>query len=239
MGHPGGRRCGGLRGRSSLAIPRPLRGPPVQGGDRSTLTTQGPNASRISPSGEFAFGFRPSDADASVYLFAVWFNKITSKTVVWYANTNTNTNTALPAGSQLQLTPGGVLSLQDPAGTEIWNPRVTNVDHAAMLDTGNFVLYAKDGSIKWQSFEHPTDTILPSQELPKGSVLQSRLMDNDYSAGRFQLSVEADGNLRFYTLAVPYTVVVPSLFRYDRSPNTVQLLALSLLDRLTNLFHLI
>ncbi|VAI46422.1 unnamed protein product [Triticum turgidum subsp. durum] len=175
----------------------------------STLTTQGPNASRISPSGEFAFGFRPSDADASVYLLAVWFDKITSKTAVWYANTNTNTNTTLPAGSQLQLTPGGVLSLQDPAGTEIWNPRVTNVDHAAMLDTGNFVLYAKDGSIKWQSFEHPTDTILPSQELPKGSVLQSRLMDNDYSAGRFQISVQDDGNLRFYTMAVP------SLFRYD------------------------
>ncbi|XP_037447199.1 G-type lectin S-receptor-like serine/threonine-protein kinase LECRK2 [Triticum dicoccoides] len=173
----------------------------------STLTTQGPNASRISPSGEFAFGFRPSDADASVYLLAVWFDKITSKTAVWYANTNTNTT--LPAGSQLQLTPGGVLSLQDPAGTEIWNPRVTNVDHAAMLDTGNFVLYAKDGSIKWQSFEHPTDTILPSQELPKGSVLQSRLMDNDYSAGRFQISVQDDGNLRFYTMAVP------SLFRYD------------------------
>jgi hypothetical protein len=171
----------------------------------STLTPQGLNTSWISSSGEFAFGFRSLESNPAVYLLAIWFNKIATKTVVWYEHTNTT----VPAGSQLQLTPGGVLSLQDPAGELIWNPGVTNVDHASMLDTGNFVLYGKDGSIKWESFASPTETILPSQVLPKGAVLHSRLMDNDYSDGRFVLSVELDGNLRFYTLAVS------SSSRYD------------------------
>ncbi|KAK1617857.1 hypothetical protein QYE76_023374 [Lolium multiflorum] len=171
----------------------------------STLTPQGLNTSWISSSGEFAFGFRSLESNPAVYLLAIWFNKIATKTVVWYEHTNTT----VPAGSQLQLTPGGVLSLQDPAGELIWNPRVTNVDHASMLDTGNFVLFGKDGSIKWESFASPTDTILPSQVLPKGAVLHSRLMDKDYSDGRFVLSVELDGNLRFYTLAVS------SSSRYD------------------------
>uniref|UniRef100_A0ACD5ZKB7 Uncharacterized protein n=1 Tax=Avena sativa TaxID=4498 RepID=A0ACD5ZKB7_AVESA len=171
----------------------------------STLTAQGPNTSWISPSGEFAFGFRPLDTDPSVYLLAIWFSKIPTKTVVWYERSNTT----VPAGSQLQLATGGVLSLQDPAGELIWNPGVTNVDRASMLDTGNFVLYGEDGSIKWESFASPTDTILPSQVLPEGAVLRSRLMDNDYSDGRFVLSIEVDGNLRFYTVAIP------SSYRYD------------------------
>lgn len=166
----------------------------------SILTIQGPNTSWVSPSGEFAFGFRPLDTNTSVYFLAIWFNNIATKTVAWCAKTDKPVS--VPSGSQLQLTPGGVLSLQDPAGMEIWNPRVTNINHASMLDTGNFVLYGKDGSIKWESFASPTDTILPSQVLVKGTVLRSRLMENDYSDGRFVLSVQVDGNLRFYTVAV-------------------------------------
>lgn len=168
------------------------------------MNTQGPT-SWTSPSGEFAVGFHPLDTNTSFYLLAIWFDNIDTKTVVWYGNGNT----PVPAGSQLQLAADGVFSLRDPAGTEIWNPGRTNVDHASMLDSGNFVLYGKDGSIRWQSFAFPTDTILPSQVLPKGTVLRSRLMDTDYSDGRFVLSVEVDGDLRFYTMAVP------SSFRYD------------------------
>ena len=51
----------------------------------STLAPQGPTSSWLSPSGDFAFGFRPVEGNASFYLLAIWFNKISDKTVAWYA----------------------------------------------------------------------------------------------------------------------------------------------------------
>ena len=34
-----------------------------------------------------------------------------------------------------------------------------------MLDSGNFVLYNNSNSVIWESFDHPTDTILGGQNL--------------------------------------------------------------------------
>jgi hypothetical protein len=39
---------------------------------------------------------------------------------------------------------------------------------ASMLNSGNFVIYNSDKGIIWQSFDHPTDTLLPSQRLVAG-----------------------------------------------------------------------
>ncbi|KAF8666118.1 hypothetical protein HU200_053833 [Digitaria exilis] len=91
----------------------------------SSLTPQGPNSFWLSPSGDFAFGFRPIEGNTSSYLLAVWFNKPVLVQV--------------SSGSCLQLTSNGALSLQDPTGTEVWNPEVVGAAYAAMLDTGNFV----------------------------------------------------------------------------------------------------
>ncbi|XP_010927624.1 G-type lectin S-receptor-like serine/threonine-protein kinase LECRK3 isoform X2 [Elaeis guineensis] len=71
-----------------------------------------------------------------------------------------------------------------------------------MLNNGNFILASSDGSFRWQSFDHPSDTILPSQVLGVGKGLRSRLMDTNYSSGRFELSVGSDGNLTFYPVNI-------------------------------------
>ncbi|XP_021319170.1 G-type lectin S-receptor-like serine/threonine-protein kinase LECRK4 [Sorghum bicolor] len=49
----------------------------------SSLTPQGPSSFWLSPSGDFAFGFRSLSikGNASSYLLAVWFSKISDKTV--------------------------------------------------------------------------------------------------------------------------------------------------------------
>uniref|UniRef100_A0A0D9ZHF9 non-specific serine/threonine protein kinase n=1 Tax=Oryza glumipatula TaxID=40148 RepID=A0A0D9ZHF9_9ORYZ len=172
----------------------------------SSLTPQGVNNSWISPSADFAFGFRAVDGNSS-YLLAVWFNKIADKTVVWYARTSSNgQDDTIPvqvqSGSVLKLA-DGALSLRDPSGNEVWNPQVTDVGYARMLDTGNFRLLGTDGATKWESFGDPSDTILPTQVLPLGTALHSRLLATDYSNGRFQLKVQRDGNLVMYPDAVP------------------------------------
>lgn len=170
----------------------------------SSLTTQGTNTSWLSPSGDFAFGFRPMNTSASSYLLALWFDKTIDKTVIWYAKDRTQgVPVEAPSGSLLQLTSDGALSLRDPANLELWNPQVVGAVYANMLDTGDFVLTDAGGSITWDTFINPADTILPNQVLRRGMELHSRLMATDYTDGRFLLSVQDDGNLVFYPVAAP------------------------------------
>ncbi|RWW73522.1 hypothetical protein BHE74_00018587, partial [Ensete ventricosum] len=107
------------------------------------------------------------------------------------------------------LTTDGQLLLKDPTGSSLWDPGVSNAAYATMLDTGNFILAGANGSPRWQSFLDPADTMLPSQVLEQDTTLLSRLTDTDYSEGRFKLSMQNDGNL------VLYMVAVPSSFQYD------------------------
>nr|CAB3448999.1 unnamed protein product [Digitaria exilis] len=131
----------------------------------SSLTPRGRNNFWLSPSGDFAFGFRPMEGNTSSYLLAVWFNRISDRTVAWYVKTTypDPAPVQVPSGSRLQLISNGTLSLQDPSGTEVWNPKAVGAAYAAMLDTGNFVLAAADGSTKWGTFDNPADTILLTQ----------------------------------------------------------------------------
>lgn len=152
----------------------------------------------VSPSGEFAFGFYRLGSQ-SLFLLAIWFENIPEKTLVWYANGD---NPA-PKGSKLELTSDGQFILSDPQGKEIWRPQnsVTAVTHAAMLDTGNFVLENRNQNLTvWQSFQNPANTILPTQTLEIGGTMYSQQSNSSYSKGRFQLQMKAGGNLVLNTL---------------------------------------
>ncbi|KAG6472822.1 hypothetical protein ZIOFF_070300 [Zingiber officinale] len=146
----------------------------------SSLTPLGPNTSWLSPSGEFAFGFWPLPSDTSKFLLAVWFEKIADRTIVWYVNGDD----PVQDGAKVELTSDGRFLLEDHSGSEVWSDDVSNASHAAMLNTGNFVLVDAEGQPRWQSFQTiPADTILPSQVLSLGTHLSARLMEDDYSAG--------------------------------------------------------
>ena len=101
----------------------------------------------LSPSGDFAFGFRPLETNPTLFLLSVWFDKVGGKTVVWTANGDN----PVADGSKAELTSSGQLSLKDPTGQEIWNAGVSKASHASMLHTGNFVLYSAGSAIIWQS----------------------------------------------------------------------------------------
>ncbi|XP_023907406.1 G-type lectin S-receptor-like serine/threonine-protein kinase LECRK3 [Quercus suber] len=165
----------------------------------SSLTAQEKGSYWASPFGDFAFGFQKIGNGG--YLLAIWFNKIPEKTIVWSANGDN----LVPTGSKVVLTKGGQLVLSDPTGTKIWNSGSGDlrVVYAAMLDTGNFVLASQDGSHLWQSFDHPTNTMLPTQKMGLGEKLVAHYSENNYSNGRFQFALQADGNLLLQTLAYP------------------------------------
>ncbi|KAJ6934689.1 hypothetical protein NC651_009632 [Populus alba x Populus x berolinensis] len=160
----------------------------------SSLTAATDNLPWTSPSGEFAFGFQQV-GDAG-YLLAIWFNKIPERTIVW--------------GSRVQLTEDGELVLNDPSGRQIWrSPQSggSGAAYAAMLDTGNFVVASQAGANLWQSFDDPTDTLLPTQNLNLGAQLIAPYLEKNYSHGRFMFILQTDGNLFLYTTRYPTTTV--------------------------------
>ncbi|XP_054813396.1 G-type lectin S-receptor-like serine/threonine-protein kinase LECRK2 [Prosopis cineraria] len=164
----------------------------------STLSTNDHNSSWFSSSGEFAFGFRPINNNTSLLLLAIWLAKIPDETIIW----NADISNPLSSGSQVQLTPKG-LSLTNPQGQVIWTAeQQDNVFYGEMLDTGNFVLASSDSSYLWQSFNYPTDTLLPTQTLDLTSKLSSRLTQSNYTKGRFELYFD-NGNLYLSQIGWP------------------------------------
>ncbi|KAF3777455.1 G-type lectin S-receptor-like serine/threonine-protein kinase [Nymphaea thermarum] len=144
-----------------------------------------------SPSGEFSFGF--STTDGRIYV-GIWFEKIPEKTLVWTANRDS----PAPSGSTVELTTDGRLVLKDEKKVEfmtIANSSNGDVASAAMLDNGNFVLQSSSGDVKWQSFEHPTDTILPGQSLAPQSPVYAAASYTDISTGKYFLQMNGDGEL--------------------------------------------
>lgn len=124
----------------------------------SSLIASHKYSSWKSPAGDFAIGFRLLD-NQNFFLLAIWFDK----TIVWYANGD---NPA-PKGSKLELTKDEQFKLTDPQGQVIWKSEsVRNgVAYASMLDTGNFILANRDFLYLWESFKHPSDTILPPSQV--------------------------------------------------------------------------
>ncbi|XP_015875973.2 G-type lectin S-receptor-like serine/threonine-protein kinase RLK1, partial [Ziziphus jujuba] len=157
------------------------------------------SSSWLSPSGDFAFGFRHLQND--LFLLSIWFNKIPDKTIVWHANEGR----PVTRGSRVNLTANGGLILTDPQGQELWRSDLISgvVVSGNMSDDGNFALQGSNSDRLWQSFEIPTDTMLPTQTMVRGGVLYSRQSATNYSKGRFRLSLGQDGNLELYTVNLP------------------------------------
>ncbi|KAE8656670.1 putative Receptor-like protein kinase 1 [Hibiscus syriacus] len=154
----------------------------------------------ISPSGDYAFGFHQLSSDKSLFLLAIWYNKIPDRTLVWYANGDS----PAPKGSKLQLTADREFVLSNPQGEQLWNSEVSNgaVDSGVMDDNGSFKLLGS-GSVLWESFKYPADTVLPSQTLDEGLFLSSRQSETNFSKGRFRLVLRSDDSLVLATVNLP------------------------------------
>ncbi|KAK7309071.1 hypothetical protein RJT34_05512 [Clitoria ternatea] len=193
----------------------------------STLNTNN-NESWRSPSGDFAFGFRQvndtSTNNTSLFMVAIWYDTIPEKTIVWSAINDNNILVTASTGSVLQLTSQG-LTLTTPQEDYIWiaKPKAEAlVSNAAILDTGNFVLYDANSDYVWQSFNFPTDTLLPNQTLQADAVLTSRFSERNYTSGKFQLYFQ-DGNVLMSSLAWPSTYRYPSYNVINASGNASRL----------------
>ncbi|KAJ1430781.1 Serine-threonine/tyrosine-protein kinase, catalytic domain [Sesbania bispinosa] len=145
----------------------------------------------LSPSGDFAFGFYQLPNE--LFLLAIWYDKIPNKTIIWYANGDIPT----PKGSRLELNDSRGLVLSNPQGSELWRSEFTwgIVYSGLMNNTGNFQLRDKSFETLWDSFNHPTDTLVPTQVMELNGKLSSRQGEFNFSRGRFKLHLQNDGNV--------------------------------------------
>ncbi|CAJ1796869.1 unnamed protein product [Sphenostylis stenocarpa] len=65
-----------------------------------------------------------------------------------------------------------------------------------LKDDGNLVLRDLQGTVLWQSFDFPTDTLLPGQPLTRHTQLVSARSETNHSSGFYKLFFDDDNVLR-------------------------------------------
>ncbi|KAJ4753537.1 Serine/threonine-protein kinase [Rhynchospora pubera] len=181
----------------------------------TSLYSSGPNSSLTSRSGDFTFGFRAYNSDESLFLLAIWFNATSPQHIIWFAMDGENPILA-PKDSKLQFDHYGLLALISSDGSQLWSSqRESNL--ATLLDSGNFVIckFVCDAHNPplWESFNHPTDTLVPGQNLSYTQELWSKLTDSNFSQGRFTLVAQIDDNIVLY----PVNPLVSTRYLYNAS----------------------
>ncbi|VVA40618.1 PREDICTED: G-type lectin S-receptor [Prunus dulcis] len=186
------------------------------------LTATAANSSPwLSPSGDFAFGFFPLGSN-DLFLLSIWYAKIPDRTIVWNADRD-NEAAVAPKGSTVNLTANSVLVLRSPQGDELWESGTSAgvVAKGVMNDTGNFVLQDRNSESLWETFNNPTDTMLPGQTFERSRKLSSRQSETNYSKGRFQLLLQDDGNLVISTINLPTNFANAPYYATDTTSGTV------------------
>ncbi|RWR88121.1 G-type lectin S-receptor-like serine/threonine-protein kinase [Cinnamomum micranthum f. kanehirae] len=164
----------------------------------------------ISSKGDiFELGFFKPGKSQNYYM-GIWYKQLSERTVVWVANRETPLPNKYSA--RLKIDQDGNLVLLNQLETPIWSTDVSTIASnstvAELLDTGNFVL--RDGSdssaVIWQSFDHPTDTVLPKgwfgRNMITGEIkpLISWKSHEDPALGMFSCQIDSNGNDQFSLL---------------------------------------
>ncbi|KAJ3670325.1 hypothetical protein LUZ60_010649 [Juncus effusus] len=118
------------------------------------------NQTLVSKQGQFELGFFKPNENSNNYYIGIWYKNIPTQTAVWVANRVEPVTD--PNSSELKISNDGNLVLLNSSNHQIWSTSTTSkATHATLLDTSNLVLTNKSGSIVWQSFDHPTNTLMP------------------------------------------------------------------------------
>ncbi|KAE8696761.1 putative S-locus-specific glycoprotein S13 precursor [Hibiscus syriacus] len=156
----------------------------------------------VSAGHKFELGFFNGGNSNDRYL-GIWYKNLPVRTVVWVANRE---SALVNSSGLLTLGDDGTLSIVNDSRNIIWSSisSLTAKDPVALLlDTGNFVVKdAEDdneGSYIWQSFDYPSDTLLPGMKLGwnKRTGLNRHLTSwkssEDPSSGEYTYSVDPCG----------------------------------------------
>jgi len=183
--------------------------------DLDTITSSGflnDSQTIVSKNGTFRLGFFSPDPKSTNCYLGIWFNKVPGKTVVWIANRN---RPIKDKSGVLKISDDGNLLLLNGQNQTMWSSNVSNTTAtgsiAQLLDSGNFVLKQNSSSslkpnIIWQSFAHPTNTLLPGMQptVPNTAnkenfIFRSWRTQSDPSEGIFSVGIGTIGIPQVFT----------------------------------------
>ncbi|KAL6838671.1 hypothetical protein ACP4OV_031385 [Aristida adscensionis] len=100
--------------------------------------------------------------------------------VVWAANRGR----PVQEDATLSLTSAGGLVLRDADGSLVWTADTSGkaVARLKITKSGNLVLLDDKNALVWQSFDHPTDCLLPGQILAEGMMLTPNISTTNFTA---------------------------------------------------------
>ncbi|KAF5200548.1 G-type lectin S-receptor-like serine/threonine-protein kinase [Thalictrum thalictroides] len=171
----------------------------------------------------FKLGFFSPGNSSNRYV-GIWYNSLPGGRIyIWVANRD---NPLTDSSGVLRITNDGKLVVLDGKEEVVWTTNVSvtvNSSRAELLDSGNLVLRAvssnesssNSGQILWQSFEHPTDTLLQNMKFGANirtgekQVITSWQNTSDPSKGRFHAELEP--------LNIPQIVIWEGSHRHWRS----------------------
>ncbi|KAJ1261421.1 hypothetical protein BS78_09G028500 [Paspalum vaginatum] len=142
------------------------------------------------------FGFYSIDGDSFILSIVIFGPQAP---VIWSANPDNPVN----RNAILKFTSEGDLLLHNGDGTMVWSTGTESKSVAGMSldDSGSLVLFNQDNSSVWQSFDHPTDTLLMGQSLCTGMNLSVITSNAKWPTDSFYLSAQWNGLLYTFPAA--------------------------------------
>ncbi|KAL8242009.1 hypothetical protein R6Q59_012311 [Mikania micrantha] len=151
---------------------------------------------------KFACGFC-CNGTCTTYLFAIFIVQTNSVSmivqpaigfpqVVWSANRDR----PVSYGAILNLTTTGDLILQDADGSVVWTTNTAGKSVAGLnlTDDGNLLLFDANRSVVWQSFDYPTDSLVPGQRLFQEQQLIPSVSSTNWTAQHDLFSLQVTDN---------------------------------------------
>ncbi|KAJ6670130.1 G-TYPE LECTIN S-RECEPTOR SERINE/THREONINE-PROTEIN KINASE [Salix viminalis] len=148
----------------------------------SSLYASNTSQTWSSPNNAFFLGF--TRVDPTSYVISI---STATGVPIWTTVNRTTSAAVVDSGGVFQFLSNGNLRLVNGSGATVWtsNTAKLGVTSASLDDTGNLVLAANTFAV-WSSFENPTDTLVPSQNLTVNQTLRS---------GVYSFQLLRDGNI--------------------------------------------
>ncbi|GKV37651.1 hypothetical protein SLEP1_g45651 [Rubroshorea leprosula] len=144
----------------------------------------------FSPNGAFkASIYNPEGQQTNFYLCII---HVASNAIIWSANRND----PISKSGKMDLTREGI-SIFDENGNLKWSTlKLQEAVYALQLtEMGNLVLLDQSNASIWESFHHPTDTIVLGQHLHAGAMLSNAVSGYNLSTGDYKFMITSSDAL--------------------------------------------
>ncbi|KAJ8437712.1 hypothetical protein Cgig2_008338 [Carnegiea gigantea] len=144
----------------------------------------------LSNDASFAFGFKPTQ-DVTLFLLVIIHQE--TSTVIWTANRGN----PVANSDNFVFDSKGSVTLQARRKV-VWSPETDgkSVSSIQLENSGNLVFQGSDNTTVWQTFSHPTNTLVSTQNFTQGMKLSS---DPDVRNGNLTYFLEIkSGDLNLY-----------------------------------------